>query len=178
LALIQSFRTIETPRTLLEICEGFRAGLAATSPTRHAWAEVAPELLRELWATMERIGGVTPSSPAVVTTKLGIARDGDDEAYLRKVLDAINDVVRWCEVKQGQPPSGNAKLSPRELASKHGVDAGALRKRLDRWRYEHDAGYIEVSNPAKNEPKYLYDESAVMPVIEAMKAKRVGDRSP
>ena len=54
--------------------------------------------------------------------------------------------------------SGSAKLSPRELASKHGVDAGALRKRLDRWRYEHDAGYVEVSNPAPREPKYLYDE--------------------
>ncbi len=73
----------------------------------------------------------------------------------------------------GTQPS-SAKLSPRELASKHGVDAGALRKRLDRWRYEHDAGYVEVSNPVRNKPKYLYDESAVVPVIEALKAKPVG----
>lgn len=77
---------------------------------------------------------------------------------------------------EGNDPlqSGSAKLSPRELASKHGVDAGALRQRLDRWRYEHDAGYVEVSNPVRNKPKYLYDESAVMPVIDALKAKHVG----
>jgi len=70
--------------------------------------------------------------------------------------------------------SGSAKLSPRELASKHGVDAGALRQRLDRWRHDHDAGYVEVSNAARNEPKYLYDEASVMLVIEALKTKPVG----
>ncbi len=75
----------------------------------------------------------------------------------------------------GQPTQpGSAKLSPRELAIKYGVDSAALRKRLDRWWYAHDAGYVEVSNAAKNEPRYLYDESAVMPVIEALKAKPVG----
>jgi hypothetical protein len=70
--------------------------------------------------------------------------------------------------------AGKAKLSPRELADKYGVGSAALRGRLDRWRYEHDAGYVEVSNPKRNEPKYLYDESAVMPLIEALKAKSVG----
>jgi hypothetical protein len=68
----------------------------------------------------------------------------------------------------------SAKMSPKELAEKYGVDGGCLRKRLDRWRYDHDTGYIEVSNAAKNEPKYLYDEAAVMPVIENLKDKSVG----
>ncbi len=68
----------------------------------------------------------------------------------------------------------HAKLSPRDLAEKHNVNYDALRKRLDRWRYEHDSGYVEVSNPAKNEPKYLFDESAVLPVIEELREKSVG----
>lgn len=69
---------------------------------------------------------------------------------------------------------GNAKMSPKDLAAKYGVKADALRKRLHRWRYEHDAGYSQVANPKKNEPSYLYDESAIMPVIEALKAKSEG----
>jgi hypothetical protein len=71
-------------------------------------------------------------------------------------------------------PVSDAKMSPRNLAEKYGVGAEALRKRLDRWRYAHDAGYVEVSNPPRNEPKYLYDESAVMSVIEVLKAKSAG----
>src|SRR5262245_11825575 len=57
LGLIQSFRTIETPKSLQAICEGLRAGFAPGSDTRYAWAEVGPELLCALWETMERIGG-------------------------------------------------------------------------------------------------------------------------
>ena len=68
---------------------------------------------------------------------------------------------------------GIAKMSPRELAERHRVAQRPLEGRLGRWRYEHDTGYIEVSNPRRNEPKYLYDESAVMRVINALKAKFV-----
>jgi len=74
--------------------------------------------------------------------------------------------------KLAQP--GSAKMSPRELATKYGINAEALRKRLDHWRYDHDAGYVEVSNAARNEPRYLYDESAVMPIIDALRAKAAG----
>jgi len=74
--------------------------------------------------------------------------------------------------------SESAKMSPRDLAKKHGVEPETLRKRLDRWRYDHDTGYIEVSNPARNEPKYLYDELAVMPIIDELKAKSVGQKRP
>lgn len=72
----------------------------------------------------------------------------------------------------------NARLSPRELAERYGVGVDALTKRLERWRYKHDDGFIEVSNPAQNEPKYLYDESAVMLIINDLKAKSAGQKRP
>ena len=72
------------------------------------------------------------------------------------------------------PDTVSAKLSPNDPARKHGVSLGPLRKRLDRWRDEHDAEYSEVHNRKRTEPRFLYDESAVMPVIEALKAKSVG----
>jgi hypothetical protein len=94
-----------------------------------------------------------------------------------RLVALIRDEAARAERMHGKPaaatpsdPEPAAKLSPSDLARKHGVSGEALRKRLDRWRYEHDAGYHEVANPKRNEPKYLYDESAVMPVIDALKA--------
>ncbi len=95
LAIIQTLRTVETPKTLQTICETFRSAFAPESQVRYAWAEVGPELLRELWAVMEKIGGIVPPSPEVVTDK-----PRGDELYIRKVLNAIGDVVRWCEANQ------------------------------------------------------------------------------
>ena len=116
--------------------------------------------------------------PAVQKAIRGFPAFDAKALALRIKAERQRCLTRWTPLVPAEDhkaeQSGSAKLSPRELASKHGVDAGALRKRLDRWRYEHDAGYVEVSNAARNEPKYLYDESAVMPVIEALKAKPVG----
>ena len=117
---------------------------------------------------------------AKVARRFGRKAPGEKELleHLER-LDIRDELQRQAAVKAwGRPASdpaqsGNAKLSPRELASKHGVAQRALEARLERWRYEHDTGYVEVSNPVRNKPKYLYDESAVMPVIEAMKAKSV-----
>jgi hypothetical protein len=72
--------------------------------------------------------------------------------------------------------ASGAKISASDLAKKHFVNADNLRKRLDRWRRDHDAGYIEVANPASREPNYLYDESAVLSVITAMKAIPAGHK--
>ena len=83
------------------------------------------------------------------------------------------------EAGEGKTPPAEeiqARLSPRELAEKYSVPYGSLRKRLDRWRYDHDTGFIEVSNAAKNEPKFLYDESAVKPVIESLNVKSAGHK--
>ena len=70
-----------------------------------------------------------------------------------------------------------AKSSSRDLAEKHKINHEALRKRLERWRFEHDSGYIEVSNPRRNEPRYLYDETAVMPVIEDVRKNETRRRT-
>ncbi len=95
----------------------------------------------------------------------GTAGDQGESGAPPKNQDGIGNVPT---------PAGSARLSPSDLAQRYGVNAEALRKRLDRWRYVHDAGYAEVSNAARNEPKYLYDESAVLPVIEALKSKPAG----
>ncbi len=95
LAIIETLRSIETPTTLIEICEGLRAGFAPGSQVRYAWANVAPELLRELWGVIDKIGGTIPDRPAAIKSKPSV-----DEAYIQDVLQAIADVVRWCEGKQ------------------------------------------------------------------------------
>jgi hypothetical protein len=92
------------------------------------------------------------------------------EGYLQRLRDQTAVVP--------QQPTTAGRLSPRELADKHGVRLQALNKRLERWRYEHDAGYYEVSNPKKNEPHYVYDETAVMPVIDDLKARSAVAKRP
>ncbi|MGD9645073.1 MAG: hypothetical protein AB7U73_05130 [Pirellulales bacterium] len=62
-------------------------------------------------------------------------------------------------------------LDVSSLAKRHDVNPAALRGRLDRWRAEHDAGFREVTNRKPKEPKYLYLESAVLPLIQELKSK-------
>lgn len=71
-----------------------------------------------------------------------------------------------------------SSLSARDLAEKYGVNLAALNKRLERWRCNHDTGYVEVSNHAANEPRYLYDESAIGMIVDDLKAKAVGRKRP
>jgi hypothetical protein len=59
-----------------------------------------------------------------------------------------------------------------DLARKFKVNAEALRKRLDRWRYHNDRGWIENPNRGGKQPTYLYDIAAVRPVIEAIKSQQ------
>jgi hypothetical protein len=95
LAIIQSFRTIETPQMLLEACEGLRAAFALGSQVRYAWANAAPELLRELWGVLDRIGGTIPQRPEVLKSNPRV-----EEAYIQEVLQAIADIIRWCDEKR------------------------------------------------------------------------------
>ena len=114
LALIQSFRKIETAKTLQEHCEGLRAALATDSKVRYALAEVAPELFPVLWGVMEKIGGAAPPRPAVVYSK-----PRNNENYIQNVLDAIGDVVRWCEAKQAASAKSDnpGQLTPEAIAA-------------------------------------------------------------
>jgi hypothetical protein len=65
-----------------------------------------------------------------------------------------------------------ARLSARELAEKYGVSCRTLRGRLDRWREKNLLGYYEIQTQAVNEPRFLYDEQAVLSVISSLQAKR------
>jgi hypothetical protein len=63
-------------------------------------------------------------------------------------------------------------MSSADLAKYHGVDAEALRKRLERYRAKHilDTGlFVESQDRGKNKPKYLYDAEKVLPIIQEIK---------
>jgi hypothetical protein len=103
LALAQTLRTVETPGTLAGVCEGLRAALAPGSEVRYAWADAAPELLRELWAVMEKIGGAAPARPVALKGKPSVT-----ENAVQDVLDGLNDVVGWCHARLAKAPEGAA----------------------------------------------------------------------
>jgi hypothetical protein len=92
LAIINSLQTVKTRAVLQEACEVFRAAFATVSQVRYAWANVAPELLRELWGVMELIGGTIPDRLEELMDKPSVS-----ERYIQRVLQAITEVVRWCE---------------------------------------------------------------------------------
>jgi hypothetical protein len=115
--------------------------------------------------------------PVVAWDKLSDAKDILRQSGNAK--DRLRLLLAWAQAAARPETAGAAtplatiaaKLSPSDLACKHGVPLKALRGRLDRWRYEHDAGYSQVANRKQNEPQFLYDESAVMPIIESLKGK-------
>jgi len=57
-----------------------------------------------------------------------------------------------------------------EISRRFAVDAGALRKRLDRWRVGHDDDWREVPDRRPREPKYLYRLAAVAPLVDELRA--------
>jgi hypothetical protein len=71
----------------------------------------------------------------------------------------------------GPPGPGNAAgyLACADLARRHGVPEDRLRKVLERWRHDHDDGYMDIPNPKPRTAKYLYLETAVMPILARMK---------
>ena len=62
-------------------------------------------------------------------------------------------------------------FSVSDLATRHGVPRAALEKRLERWRRRVADGYVENRTRGCRKPRYLYQESAVMPVIKELQAK-------
>jgi hypothetical protein len=101
----------------------------------------------------------------------GIPSREADQMTFQQWIDLLRPVVTADDSAGPGSVRVSPKMSPKDLSRKHNVSLKALRGRLDRWRYEHDSGYSEVANRKRNEPHFLYDESAVMPIIEAMKAK-------
>lgn len=63
-------------------------------------------------------------------------------------------------------------FTSKSLAERYGIDPERLRKRLDRWRKSNldVAGWREVEDRRPREPKYLYRESAVKPILDELQA--------
>ena len=71
----------------------------------------------------------------------------------------------------------NPLLSASELAARFGVDAEALRKRLERARARlklADGDFVEPADPRVHEPRYLYRVAAALPYIRKL-LRRVSD---
>jgi hypothetical protein len=86
-------RRLTTPAELQAFCEGLRAGLTPDSPVRYAWANIGPELLRELWTALDRFGGVGPDRPEALLA----GKRSTKETYTQELLQALGSIVRWCE---------------------------------------------------------------------------------
>jgi hypothetical protein len=65
---------------------------------------------------------------------------------------------------------GQEALSVNELAKRHQVPQEKLRKRLGRWREDAVDGWYEVADRRPRDPKYLYQEAAVLPIIQQFKS--------
>lgn len=78
------------------------------------------------------------------------------------------------------PITVGSMMTPAALAEKHDVPAEALRKRLERWRLDHDSGYMELKDRKPRDPHYVYQEDVVMSVIQSLKDARFlsGQRPP
>ncbi len=63
---------------------------------------------------------------------------------------------------------GDAALSCPDIAAQCGVNEDALRRRLERWRRDHDQGWHEVQNHGPREPRYLYQVGAIADIIDDM----------
>jgi hypothetical protein len=176
LVLIQSLRSIETVKTLLEKCEVLRTIFAPESNVRYAWANVAPELLRELWAVMDKIGGTVPRRPKSLNGRPSVS-----EKFIQKVLRAIDEVVRWCESKQSEvdaaPIDGrdSSRLqSSKDLARKLGpsVKLAAVESFLRRYRAKFPDCAMPTDSPRRNEPRFLYRVADVLPALKEHFAKK------
>jgi hypothetical protein len=74
-------------------------------------------------------------------------------------------------VKWPTDSDNSALLAYSDIASRAGVAADALRKRLDRWRRENPSeagrGWMEVPDPGPRQPKHVYRVGAVRHLIFA-----------
>jgi hypothetical protein len=61
--ILDDLRVVSTPCELLELCEELRRLLAPDNGDRDYTTYKAPELIRELWTAMRRMGGDVPPSP-------------------------------------------------------------------------------------------------------------------
>lgn len=71
-------------------------------------------------------------------------------------------------------PDGH--YEPSHLSSHYQLPFDALRNRLNRWRAQRLDGFEVRENPKPRQSKYLYQHSAVWPIIQAMLEKKSAKR--
>jgi hypothetical protein len=109
--ILDDLRSASTPSELRETCQELRRLLAPDNGDRDTTTFRAPDLIRELWTAMRRMGGEVPPSPDLL---LRFNSRGDQAklfaALLKgqlhtvlhpeEVLRAVDDVAAWC-VRRG-----------------------------------------------------------------------------
>jgi hypothetical protein len=109
-------------------------------------------------------------TPAEMFDQMMAARAAIARNELKITAAQLFEVEEEARQPTEEHPAG--MLNYVDLAKKHGIPKEPLRKALAVWKLDHDTGYCEVSNPKRNQPKDLFDENAVMPVITKVKNRQ------
>ncbi|MCL4741616.1 MAG: hypothetical protein KJZ54_05360 [Phycisphaerales bacterium] len=132
-------------------------------------SEVASRILEKIGNQGLRGGtgsAAPPGDDASVGDGAGATESGD--GALRPDADTVSSSPQ----PAGQPLPTSGMFTATDLAERFGVPIHALRKRLERWRAENlfGKGWVEDGSPESRNAKYLYDVSAVRPIIDALLA--------
>lgn len=144
---------------------------------QHAWIG-HDEIIRDAYRLVTHFGRLGWRNPP--QEPKGVESVHDALIELRAVRAAL---VGWSGAGESQTRGGrtatqranepippDAYLSSSDLAKQYGVDAEALRKRLDRWRKTNESGWREVTDRRPREPKFLYQVAAVLAVIRELQS--------
>jgi len=111
-----------------------------------------------------RVPGVKWPPPASVNPDL---------AYMPDLCDRLRVAL---EGLAGEPDtddnggiSPDSNLSAKALANHFGISHEALRQRLNRFRKKAFDGWMEVTEPKPNEPRYLYRVGAVQHIVDSLR---------
>ena len=147
------------------------------TPIWRGWPLTVPPLVADIAAatqTIERTLGYTAAEVNTATgpssRRFATASESDIRVFRdagRKLLGMIGPPPIAARVRT--PTLGMASCA--DLAAKHGIPPESLGKALQRHRASNDDGYHEVQTRRSNEPRYLYAEASVLPVIERLKAR-------
>jgi transposase-like protein len=94
--------------------------------------------------------------------------------------EAVTTTTPAPVAKAVEPEATGGYFSHSALAKRHGVDSESLRKRLDRWRKGRLDGFTEQTERGPRDPKFIYIEAVVLPVIQKLKqseAKREREKN-
>lgn len=125
---------------------------------------------RHLEGLLKALTQIKPNSYGSAT--YGPADPETIRSYCRDIkgLSPGSDPAKPSEANTEIPESKAGWWSCADLAKKHGVNQGNLRKRLGRWRKQNGEGWMEVpkSDRTSRSPIFLYRSDAVETVIDDM----------